>query len=233
MEKEIKPFVKVPNKMTELTDLQPKDLVIYTNLVRYADHENVCYPSLTTISSESGAAINTVRKCLNNLVKAGYIAITKQNNHSNTYTILKRVEGFEMFSKEFLDNKNLSFTEKAYLIASQQYMFLNTDASEGTIKLTSTELSDKINMPYSSLRACQKSLEKKELMQVLTDGSKTYNLDKFNTAVVYKLKEHEDKILALEEDNKELKRENRNLRKELNSLQEEIREIKKSTKLIL
>lgn len=226
MEKEIKPFVKVPNKMTELTDLQPKDLVIYANLVRYADRENVCYPSLTTISSESGAAINTVRKCLNNLVKAGYIAITKQNNHSNTYTILKRVEGFEMFSKEFLDNKNLSFIEKAYLIASQQYMFLNIDASIGTIKFTSTELSDKINMPYSSLRACQKSLEKKELMQVLTDGSKTYNLDKFNTAVVYKLKEHEDEIL-------ELKRENRNLRKELNSLQKEIREIKKSTKLIL
>lgn len=226
MENEIKPFVKVPNKMTELTDLQPKDLVIYANLVRYADQENVCYPSLTTISSESGAAINTVRKCLNNLVKAGYIAITKQNNHSNTYTILKRVEGFEMFSKEFLDNKNLSFTEKAYLIASQQYMFLNTDASEGTIKMTSTELSQKINMPYSSLRFCQKSLEKKELMQVLTDGSKTYNLDKFNTAVVYKLKEHEDKIL-------ELKRENRNLRKELASLQKEVREIKKSTKLIL
>ena len=219
MENEIKPFVKVPNKMTELTDLHPKDLVIYANLVRHADHENTCRPSLTTISSESGAAINTVRKCLNNLVKAGYIDITKRNRQSNIYTILKRVEGFEMFSKEFLDNKDLSFTEKAYLIASQQYMFLNTDASEGTIKMTSTELSDKINMPYSSLRACQKSLEKKELMQVLTDGSKTYNLSKFNTAVIYKLKEHEDKILSLEEYNKKLKRENRNLRKEINSLQ--------------
>lgn len=233
MNKEIKPFVKVPNKMTELTDLQPKDLVIYANLVRHADRENTCCPSLTTISNESGAAINTVRKCLNNLVKAGYVDITKHNKQANTYTILKRVEGFEMFSKEFLDNKDLSFTEKAYLIASQQYMFLNTDASEGTIKFTSSELSQKINMSYSAVRYCQKSLEKKELMQVLTDGSKTYNLDKFNTAVVYKLKEHEDKILALEEDNKELKRENRNLRKELNSLQEEIREIKKSTKLIL
>lgn len=226
MEKEIKPFVKVPNKMTELTDLQPKDLVIYANLVRHADHENTCCPSLAKISSESGAAIDTIRKCLNNLVKAGYIDITKRNKQSNIYTILKRVEGFEMFSKEFLDNQDLSFTEKAYLIASQQYMFLNTDASIGTIKFTSTELSDKINMPYSSVRACQKSLEKKELMQVLTDGSKTYNLDKFNTAVVYKLKEHEDEIL-------ELKRENKNLRKELNSLQKEIREIKKSTKLIL
>lgn len=42
MEKEIKPFVKVPNKMTELTDLQPKDLVIYANLVRHADRENTC-----------------------------------------------------------------------------------------------------------------------------------------------------------------------------------------------
>ena len=215
----IKPFVKVPNKMTELTDLHPKDLVIYANLVRYVDHENVCRPSLTTLSNESGAAINTVRKCLNNLVKAGYIDITKRNKQSNIYTILKRVEGFEMFSKEFLDNKDLSFSEKAFLIASQQYMFLNTDASEGTIKMTSTELSDKINMPYSSLRACQRSLEKKELMQVLTDGSKTYNLGKFNTAVIYKLKEHEDKLLALEGDNKKLKRENRNLRKEIESLQ--------------
>ena len=215
----IKPFVKVPNKMTELTDLHPKDLVIYANLVRYVDHENVCRPSLTTLSNESGAAINTVRKCLNNLAKAGYIDITKRNKQSNIYTILKRVEGFEMFSKEFLDNKDLSFSEKAFLIASQQYMFLNTDASEGTIKMTSTELSDKINMPYSSLRACQRSLEKKELMQVLTDGSKTYNLGKFNTAVIYKLKEHEDKLLALEGDNKKLKRENRNLRKEIESLQ--------------
>ena len=215
----IKPFVKVPNKMTELTDLHPKDLVIYANLVRYVDHENVCRPSLTTISNESGAAINTVRKCLNNLAKAGYIDITKRNKQSNIYTILKRVEGFEMFSKEFLDNKDLSFSEKAFLIASQQYMFLNTDASEGTIKMTSTELSDKINMPYSSLRACQRSLEKKELMQVLTDGSKTYNLGKFNTAVIYKLKEHEDKLLALEGDNKKLKRENRSLRKEIESLQ--------------
>lgn len=219
-EKELKPYVKVPNKMTEKGAIAPKDLLIYANLIRFAKNSDSCYPSLDTLSKCSGAAVNTIKKCLNNLVNSGYISITPRKNQSNIYTILKRIEGFEKFSEEFLDDERITFTEKSYLMASQQYMFKKFNGEEGKIGFTNGELSEKINMPVSTIKHCNTSLKRKDLMSVLPDGSKIYNLAKFNLAVVQKLKEHDDEIKENKEDIKELRNRVKAMEKELQELKD-------------
>ena len=132
-----KRHVQVPNDMTITHTISPKDLLIYTAIKRYANKDGISYPSLKRISEDSGAAINTVRKSLAILEKEGYIEIDKSKKN-NVYHC-KKYDNFEPFSYEFLDKKDLSFTDKAYCIASQQYMI--KDNNEGKISFTNKELS--------------------------------------------------------------------------------------------
>ena len=73
MENEItKRHIQVPSDMTEQYNyLKPGDILIYATLKRHMDKETkTCYPSLATISKESGASINTVKASIQNLVNS-------------------------------------------------------------------------------------------------------------------------------------------------------------------
>ena len=134
MENEInKQHVQVPNDMTEQNIyLKPGDILIYATIKRHMDKDTkTCYPSLDTISRESGASINTVRASIQNLVNAEYIEVTPKGR-GKLYRFLKW-DKFEPFSYDFLDNKKLTFKEKAYILATQQYMFKKEETQDGVV----------------------------------------------------------------------------------------------------
>lgn len=236
---ENKRHVQVPNDMTqEHNYLKPGDLLIYATIKRHMDKDTkTCYPSLEKISRESGASINTVRASIQNLVNAEYITVEKKGR-GKLYRFLKWDE-FEPFSYEFLDNVKLSYKEKSYLLATQQYMFKDSETQDGIITFSNVELAKRINVSPSTISRIDSSLEEKQYLDVTTLSQrdqqtelpirrKSYHLSKFDQAVVFTLSNHEhriqqteDKVESLEERITKLEKENSQLRKQLETLSKE------------
>lgn len=191
-------FFKLPNNMTP--DLRPQELLVYINIVRYSDKKTkMAFPSLRALSDHCGAAVGTIKKSLNRLAEYGYIQIFIEDK-KQYYKILKEIE-FEPFSKEFLDNTKLTFTQKAYLLASQQYMFKENGI--GKISYSSAELSKIINMPKSTITKCDRELEEAGFLDIIKakkQGSgimineKFFHLDEFGQAIVFELQKQREEI---------------------------------------
>lgn len=198
-----KQHVQLPNDMTVNENLTPQDLLIYVAIKRYMNKDTKeAFPSLQTICTKSGASINTVRKCINNLEAQDYFKIEKRGRQN--YYIFSDYQKFEPFSYDFLDKEDLTFTEKAYIIASQQYMFKD-EKGIGKISYTNSELSEKINMPESTISKCNRSLTTKEYLSIircekhdpetgLAIQEKIFHLDELGQAVIWALHNHEQRI---------------------------------------
>ncbi len=225
MEECNKQHVQLPNDMT--LDVKPKDLLIYVSIKRHQNSQTKkAYPALTTICAESGASINSVRKSIENLKKAGYITVDKIKG-KNVYSF-SEYKTFEPFSYDFLDHKELSFEEKSYILASQQYMYKDIEG-EGKISLTNDELANKINVTERSVIKYNNSLERKGYLvkcqsnlRDLETGCKKeikiFDLNKMMQGIVWVLKNHEERITNNEE--------------EINKLKEEVKSLKKTNKLL-
>ena len=235
MENEInKQHVQVPNDMTEQNIyLKPGDILIYATIKRHMDKDTkTCYPSLDTISRESGASINTVRTSIQNLVNAEYIEVTPKGR-GKLYRFLKW-DKFEPFSYDFLDNKKLTFKEKAYILATQQYMFKKEDTQDGVITYNNIELSKRLNISPSTISRLDESLRSKELLEINTLSirnsetglpikEKTFHLSKIEQAIVFILGNHEERLRDAETKVKD----NTN---EISLLKERIAELEKMVK---
>lgn len=207
-----KQFVQLPNSMTN--ELQPKDLLIYLYIKSYANKDTKeAFPSLETLRSDSGASINTIRSCIKRLEEANKIHIRKEGR-KNIYSFPEFDDGFEPFSYKFLDKKGLTFIEKAYLVASQQYM--KKKDGEGIIQYSNRKLSEIINMPESTIRNCVNSLTTKGYMDVqeyideftgIQSKQKVHHLNKLEQAIVFVLKNHDTRINKVENDIDEVKNE--------------------------
>lgn len=236
MEKEInKHHVQVPNDMTEQNNsLKPGDLLIYATIKRHMDKDTkTCYPSLNTIATESGASINTVRSSIQNLINTQYIEVT-QKGRGKLYKFLKW-DKFEPFSYDFLDNKKLSFKEKAYILATQQYMFKNKETQNGVVTYSNIELSKRINTSPSTISRLDSSLREKEFLDIniltqkdqetgLPIREKIFHLSKIEQAIVFILGNHEERIQEntneiqlLKERMDKLEKENKELKKKIES----------------
>ena len=195
--------VQLPNDMTTDANLTPQDLLIYVAIKRYMNKDTKeAFPSLQTICAKSGASVNTVRKCIANLEKEKYFTITKEGR-KNIYTF-SDYKKFEPFSYDFLDKEDLTFTEKAYIIASQQYMYKD-EQGFGKITLSGQDLSKKINMPESTISKCNKSLTAKDYLSIIKCNKrdqetgvviqeKIFHLDELGQAVIWALHNHEERI---------------------------------------
>ena len=156
-----KQHVQVPNGM----ELPPKDQLIYAVLKEYEDGKsNETFVSLQTISTITGASIPTIRASIERLKDKGYIS-TRRDGRRTVYKFEKYIN-FEPFHKDFLENKDVSFASKAYILASQQYMFKDIQGV-GKIGYSNRQLSNKINMPESTIRKCDKELENKNYLTIL------------------------------------------------------------------
>ena len=195
--------VQLPNDMTTDANLTPQDLLIYVAIKRYMNKDTKeAFPSLQTICAKSGASVNTVRKCIANLEREKYFTITK-GGRKNIYTF-SDYKKFEPFSYDFLDKEDLTFTEKAYIIASQQYMYKD-EQGFGKITLSGQDLSKKINMPESTISKCNKSLTAKDYLSIIKCNKrdqetgvviqeKIFHLDELGQAVLWALHNHEERI---------------------------------------
>jgi Mn-dependent DtxR family transcriptional regulator len=206
MENEInKQHVQVPNDMTEQNIyLKPGDILIYATIKRHMDKDTkTCYPSLDTISRESGASINTVRASIQNLVNAEYIEVTPKGR-GKLYRFLKW-DKFEPFSYNFLDNKKLTFKEKAYILATQQYMFKKEETQDGVVTYNNIELSKRLNISPSTVSRLDSALQAKQILNIntlvlkdpetgLPIKEKVFHLSKIEQAIVFILGNHEERL---------------------------------------
>lgn len=207
--------VQLPNNM----GLEPKDLLIYLCIKRYMNKDtHDAFPSLSTLSEKSGASINTIRKTITRLVDKEFIELRREGR-KNIYHFTKYVN-FEPFSYDFMDKPDITFTEKSYLVASQQYMI--KDNGIGKISYSNSELSEKINMSESTISKCNRSLVAKQYLEIVptkNGNEKVFPLsEKLAQAIVFTLKNHEERIEENTNDIEDLKKQMAELKKQNQSL---------------
>ena len=212
--KEQKQFVIYPHgeNSESQPNLTPKDKLIYIAIRRYMNKETMeAYPSYATITKDTKAAAVTIKKCVNNLIREKYLN-TRREGKRIVY-IFNNKKKFEPFSYEFLDRRDLTFTEKSYIVAAQQFMFKNENTETGDISYTNKELSKLIKMPESTISKNNRSLEVKGLLEGASLPTKQFKLRELDQLFVWKFKEQDekiqqntDKIVELEKDNAELKK---------------------------
>ena len=173
-------------------DLDPKDKLVYVAIRRYMNNRTMeAFPSYATITKDTGAAAKTIK----------YL-IYKFNDNKR----------FEPYSYDFLDNPNLTFTEKSYIVASHQYMF--KDGNEGKIQYSNKELSALIHMPVSTISDCNKSLEAKGYLEGASEFIKRFPQDKLNLIFIEKFKEQDERMDNIEDEVRMLREELARLKKE-------------------
>lgn len=217
-----KRHVQLPNDMTK-SDLSPKDLLVYVTIKYYMNSETKeAYPSLMTISKKTSSDKRSVRAAIDKLIDKGYLEKKKRGN-KNVYKF-NNYKSFEPFSYEFLNKEDLSAAEKAYIIATQQYMF--KDDGNGKISLSDRKLGALINMSPTTVAKYNKSLkEKGYLTTVVLDTpdpetglqktEKFFHLTELEQAIVFTLQKHEEKLDSHEKDINLLKKEIERLNKEI------------------
>lgn len=234
MEEINKQHVQLPHRKDNDT-ITPREQLIYVAIKRYMNKDTMqAYPSLTEISKQTGASIPTIRDAIQILKDLKYIKVTK-NGRKNCYEFNKDKE-FEPFSYEFLDNTELSFLEKTYIVSSQEYM-QGKETGIGTISYSNRQLSELINMPISTISKCNHSLQAKEFLTVVSSNKrdlktgtqieiKEFKLNKFGQAIVALLLSHEERINENAEDIKSLKATMAQQAKTIELLQREIHTLK-------
>ena len=209
---ENKKHIQLPNNLIKVEAITPKDLLVYLTIKTYENWEtHEAFPSMETIANDLGCDKRTVSASIKRLETSEFLSI-KKSGRRNIYTFKKYLH-FEPFSLEFLKNPDLTLTEKAYLVAQQQFMI--KDHGDGKIIDNIIETSNKIAMSPSTIRRCDKSLEAKKYLDIKTTNyrdsetgllktEKIYHLDKFGQAVVFVLQNHEDRINSVEQKVSEL-----------------------------
>ena len=140
MEKKNEQYVIYPHNgnLEPMNGLTPQDKLIYLAIRRYMNRDTMeSFPSYARITQDIGAAAKTIKKSVDNLVREEYLQ-TRRDGKKIIYKFNNKKQ-FEPFSWDFLDKPDLTFTEKSYIVAAQQYMF--KDNEEGKISYKNNELS--------------------------------------------------------------------------------------------
>lgn len=226
MKNENEQFVIYPHNDEVGDNLTPADKLIYLTIRRYMNDSSLeCFVSYKQITKDCGAAAETIKKCVNNLVKEGYLK-TRREGRKLVYTFNNKRK-FEAFSYDFLDKKDLSFTEKAYLIASRQYMYKDIENNECRISYTNKELARIINSSESMISRHNQSLEKKGYLENSKALIKKFNLRELDKLFVWKLGEHEERIAANEANIEKIMKENDDLKKLTKQLLDKVESLEK------
>lgn len=215
-------FVKVPHISVEEIEVSAKDRLIYACIRRYMNKDtNTCFPSVDRIAKDLKITSPTVRKSIKILEKYNYFTIEKQGGRlPNIYHInIDKCPNFEKISFDFLDNDELTFMEKAYYLNSQQFLIKDTELMVGRTSYSSYQLENKIHMPASTIRDCNKSLMKKgymielnNLVQVDSESKcpttvKEFDFIKFGQATVMALKNLDERTSDNEAEIESMKKE--------------------------
>ena len=206
-------------------------LFIYLNLKSFdKDGSRLVYPSLETLSKQSGASIPVIRKSLKNLEDKKYIKISKRGRLKNLedkkyIKISKRGRGnqyyfekyinYEPFSDEFIKELDIPFNIKAIYVVLQQFTF---PSKIGQICYTKTSLPDddlanKLNISKETFRKFLRYMENNGYLIIVKSRNqigdyvttKIFNLTKLMLDVVIIVKKLEQKVNQNTDDIAELK----------------------------
>lgn len=212
-------YVIYPHNEDSHLSLSPGDKLIYLAIRRYMNKESMeAFPSYARITKDTGAAAKTIKKSVDRLINEGYLE-TRKEGKKIIYKFNNKRQ-FEPFSYDFLDKQDLTFTEKSYIVATQQYMY--KDDEKGNVSYTNKELSQLINMSESTISRCNHSLEVKGYLEGASDPIKRFQLRELDQLFIWKFKEQDERIQKNSEDIEYLK-------KELKRLSLENEELKKVT----
>lgn len=220
--------VTVPSVDLKENGLENIDPYVYACIKRYMNAATKkCFPSLQTLMKDSGLSKVTIIKAIERLEDSGFLEIERESGKSNVYKF-NDTKKFEMFSYDFLDKKELTPKEKAYLVASQQFMFKGKE--HGGITFSSEKLAENIGLSLHTLRKTEAGLEEKGVLTKnllkrnqagLGVYERVYDFDKFANIIALKFNEqdqridsHEYRIQKLEEQLRFVLEENERLRRE-------------------
>lgn len=197
-------------------DLDPKDKLVYIAIRRYMNKNTMeAFPSYAKITEDIGAAAVTIKKCVDHLIEQGYLS-TYKRGRSIVYKFNNK-KFFEPYSFDFLDKKDLTFTEKAYIVATQQYMIKDND--EGKISYTNKELSELIQMPQSTISRVNHSLQDKGYLNGASEITKKFQLRKLDQLFIWKFKQQDERITKVENALYEVLEQNKQLKKKIELLE--------------
>ena len=230
-------FIKLPSK-TNGKIVSPQALLMYVYIRSYLkDEKNYCWPSLKSLELDSGISANTIKKYTAELEQAEYLTVKKELR-KRTYIFPDKREKFEQFDREFLYNENLTYTEKAYIVANQRFMF--KEDGEGKIEYSQKEIAENINMPYPTVVKQNRSLIKKdfatirELQKIDSEtGCQNKQFVYYLTKIGQKFWEHEKRIEANEENIQQIKEENLILKDRLSKLEDKLKNIEENQNKII
>lgn len=200
-----KQHVQIPNKTVENTTSErgSKDKKFYTDLLVYAclkkymvAESGISLVSLRKISDESGISLGGVQTAIQRLIDAKDInKIKVPGRNQNGYTFNKTSEKFEMFDKEFLENKDLTNLQKAFMIMIQPHLFINKASGIGKTTYSTKELAQKTGLSERVINDRKRELESTGFIsrRLTTDKvgnsceALEFNLPKFGQYVLCKL----------------------------------------------
>lgn len=218
-------FVILPKKENgEL--LQKYEILVYV-AIRYNMNAKTMtsHPSLQTIADRTGCSIPSIRKIIKDIVAKKYMTVEIKKGIGTIYTFSNE-KSFEPFSYEFLDNPNLTKAEKLHILCTQQYMFKENGV--GKVTYSDAELSEKTGLNRHTISKTNQSLIEKGFAEQIVLRSKNpetglmdketiFHLNELGQAIVFKLKEHEERIDKHDEEIEELKRTVAELKQQLRS----------------
>lgn len=198
--------VQIPSSNLEEMGLEMKDLVIYAYLKKHYNHiTKESFPSLDTLVKESGISKPTVIKCLDRLQQQGYINIIKKGKY-NRYTF-SDVNKFEIYSFDFLEDNNLSTSDKAYIICMQPHMYKNPELGIGKVTYSELDIARMLNIDLRTLRKYENHLQqgdnpvltlvpskKKDPETGLLINERVFNFEAYNNILALKFREIDDKL---------------------------------------
>ena len=232
-----KQHIQLPNNMIKKHGLEPKDLLVYAILKKYMNNETKeCFPSLDTLSKDSGYSINTIRNSIALLQVHTYISIRKEGR-KNVYKFNPH-KNFEPFSYDFLEC-DLETNEKAYILAAQQFLIKDKHGL-GKTTYTNETLGEKLNISARTISRLDRSLIEKGYLNIIKTNAKDpitglyinekfFHLDELGQAIIWTLQKHDEDIEGLKEvtesHDKDLKivlRENELMKKQMEEMQRRI-----------
>ena len=208
-----------------------KDIAVYLTMRQFENWEtHSTYVSIDKLAEKCGLTKNTVRKCIKNLVLDEYLILIKRPGMSNEYKFNKTVN-FEGFSDEFINNPDLTPELKGYLAIIQQYM--NTsDGQYGVIGMRDADLAKLTHLTRRTILTYNNQLQDLGFMvngrgrvpDILENGGcknnvKIYDPRSYGQAVLFALRNHEDRLNDIQD-------EQESQRKDIEELTAEIKNLK-------
>ena len=159
---ESKQHVQLPNQLITFEDMQPKDIIVYL-AIRLNQGINKQYPKAAVVGTETiaktlGCSDKTVRNSINLLKKNGAIIVEKLGKCNAYY--FPKFEGYEKFSPEFVKNPNLTYKQKAFYAAQQQYMIKNNQNCYTEYNLV--EISNRIHLNPKTIKNMKMILKNRD-----------------------------------------------------------------------